>query len=119
MTKLGKRQLKNNTEVVLYTAAHYHDISSESVSGTVSWDMTAKPSRILSLTGSITLSNPTNMDAIQTGVIIIKQTSGGDTVSWDTAFVGMNGDAIPDVDTTASAVTILFYVCDGTNMYIR
>lgn len=114
------RQLKNNTEVVLYTAAHYHDVASENVSGTTSWDITAKPSRILTLTGNITLSNPSNKDSIQTGVLIIKQDgSGGHTVTWDTDFSGMNGDAIPSIDTAASAVTILFYVCDGTSVYVR
>lgn len=107
--------------LMLYTLPQYSDISNESVSGSVSWDLQAKQSRKLTMSANITMSNPTNKDLVQTGLIIIVQPSSGGpyTVTWDTDFTGMNGDAIPDVQTAADSVTIIFYVCDGTYVYLR
>jgi len=119
-TKLGKRQLKNNTETVTYSAAHYQAPSNENVTGSVSWDLNAAPARKLTLTGNITMSNPTNKTLVQTGILVIVQdATGSRTVTWSSDYSGMNGDAIPDIQTAANSVTILFYVCDGTKVYIR
>ena len=106
--------------LMLYSYPQYSDISNENVSGSVSWDLQAKQSRQLTLTADITMSNPTNKDLVQTGLIIFVQDgTGGWTITWSSDFAGMNGDSIPTVDTTPGAVTIIFYVCNGTKVYLR
>lgn len=114
-----KVSLDPNT-VNAYTKAQYVSVTNESsVSGTKPWDAAANPDRVFELVGATTISNPSNANQVQSGTLtFIQDATGGRTVSWDTNFVGRNGADIPAVDTTANAVTIIFYVIVGTKVYL-
>ena len=71
----------------------------------------------VTLTGNITINNPTNIEAGATYLFILKQdATGSRTVSFGTSYKFPSGTA-PTLSTGANAVDILSFVSDGTNLY--
>jgi len=68
----------------------------------------------MTLTGSLTLNNPSNITAGQSGVIFITQDgTGGRTVAFGSYWSFVDGTA-PTITATASAKSALYYVCRTT-----
>ena len=68
----------------------------------------------MTLTGSLTLNNPSNITAGQSGVIFITQDgTGGRTVAFGSYWSFADGTA-PTITATASAKSALYYVCRTT-----
>lgn len=84
---------------------------------TITPDFDNSSIQTVTLAGNRIIANPTNMQDGGTYVIIIKQdATGSRTVTWNSAYKWPTGTA-PTLSTTANAVDILSFVCDGTNMY--
>ena len=68
----------------------------------------------MTLTGSLTLNNPTNITAGQSGAIFITQDgTGGRTVAFGSYWSFADGTA-PTITATASAHSVLLYTCRTT-----
>ena len=68
----------------------------------------------MTLTGSLTLNNPSNITAGQSGVIFITQDgTGGRTVAFGSYWSFVDGTA-PTITATASAHSVLLYTCRTT-----
>ena len=68
----------------------------------------------MTLTGSLTLNNPTNITAGQSGAIFITQDgTGGRTVAFGSYWSFADGTA-PTITATASAKSVLLYTCRTT-----
>jgi hypothetical protein len=70
----------------------------------------------ITLTGSTTLQNPTNLVSGQAGVVTIIQGSANNTVSYSTGwhYPGGSGNT-PDITTTSGAVDLLVYYVKNTS----
>jgi len=88
------------------------------VDGTnISWNLNTSQVATVTLAGNRTLNNPTNMQSGATYILIVKQDGTGNrTLSYGSAYKWPNGTP-PILSTTASAVDILTFISDGTNMY--
>ena len=91
--------------------------TSLSFNATQTWDTAANQVCDLTLTAAITgFSAPTNQKDGGFYSITLKQDgTGGWTISWNAVFHFAGGSA-PTLTTTASAVDILVFRSDGTNM---
>lgn len=102
--------------VKTHTAATRGTPSSVSYSASLTLDFSAANNfEIGALTGNITINNPSNLTAGQSGVItLVQDGTGGRTVSWGSYFKFASGTA-PTLTTTASAVNeICYYVRSST-----
>lgn len=83
----------------------------------IAWDMSLGVHATVTLAGSRTLDNPTNLQAGAVVVLkVVQDAAGGHTLAYGTAFKWTGGTA-PVVAAGVNAVSILTFLCDGTNLY--
>ena len=100
-----------------YTKAQNFNATTLSDGANISWDLESNQVCSVTLAGNRTLDNPTNMKDGATYILIVKQDgTGSRTLGYDTAYKWPGGNA-PTLSTGASAVDILTFISDGTNMY--
>lgn len=100
-----------------YTATQNFNMTTLTDSATVSWNLAANQVAELTLAGNRTLAAPTNQVAGATYILIVKQdATGSRTLTFNSAYKFPGGTA-PTLTTTASAVDVITFVSDGTNMY--
>jgi hypothetical protein len=105
------------TSVGLYTAQQNFSLATLTDAATISWNLNTAQVATVTLAGSRTLANPTNMVAGGTYVLIVKQNaSGNNTLGYSSAYKWADA-SIPVLSTAANAVDVLTFVSDGTNMY--
>lgn len=84
---------------------------------TVSWNTNSGLKAKVTLAGNRTMAAPTNLIDGGTYVLfVIQDGTGSRTLTWNSIFKWPNG-AAPTLSTTASAVDIISFVSDGTNLY--
>ncbi len=100
-----------------YTATQNFNATTLTYSETISWDLSVNQVTSVTLTGDATLDAPTNMIDGATYILIVKQDSTGSrTLAYESEYLFPDGKA-PELSTDASAVDIITFVCDGSNMY--
>ena len=105
------------TSVGLYTAQQNFSLATLTDAATISWNLNTAQVATVTLAGSRTLANPTNMVAGGTYVLIVKQNaSGNNTLGYSSAYKWADAST-PVLSTAANAVDVLTFVSDGTNMY--
>jgi hypothetical protein len=83
---------------------------------TISWNTTLGTVATVTLGGNRTLSNPTGL-RVGTYMLIVKQDgTGSRTLTWGTAYKFPAG-AKPTLTTSANAIDVISFFCDGTNMF--
>lgn len=83
---------------------------------TIAWNTTLGTVATVTLGGNRTISNPTNL-RVGTYMLIVKQdATGSRTLAWGTAYKFPAG-VKPTLTTTANAIDIISFFCDGTNMF--
>lgn len=104
-------------ETTTWQMAFKESLYTETYAATVAFDMDDSNHFAVTLTGNITLGNPTNTadDEIQQGLIILTQdATGGRTLTLDTSWVLVGTDS---TDTAADKVNIYKYtVIDSTTV---
>jgi hypothetical protein len=99
----------------VWDAAEY---VSTAYSSTVTLDFNAGFNFYISLTGNLTLANPTNVKPGQSGVIFLQQDgTGGRTTSFGSNFKFANG-ATPTFDTVATRVNVVSYTVYSSTFII-
>lgn len=84
---------------------------------TINWNLSQGAMASVTLGGNRTLSNPTNMVAGASYILIIHQDgTGSRTLSFGNAYKFPNGSD-PTLTTTAGATDIIAFLCDGTSLY--
>jgi D-alanyl-D-alanine carboxypeptidase len=82
--------------------------------GTTTIDMATANNFSMTLTGNVTLANPTNLTAGQSGVIYVTQdATGSRTLAYGTSW-DFPGSTAPTLTTTANAVDVLVYTVRTT-----
>jgi len=100
-----------------WTAQQNFDAATMPYASPLVWDLDTQQVAIVTLAGNTSLSNPTNMKAGSTYILIIKQDStGGRTLSFGTSYKWAFG-AAPELSTTSLAVCAIAFVSDGANLY--
>lgn len=119
----GNPTIDVGTNVALLNAANafskqqYFSATSLTDGASISWDVSANQVASVTLGGNRTLANPTNLQNGGTYILIVKQDgTGSRTLAYGSVYKWPGGTA-PTLTTTASAVDILSFVSDGTNMY--
>lgn len=108
----GTTKFRVNTQgvTIMNGVAVSTTLTDTSNSGSVTLDFDSYQNFILTLTGNVTLANPTTENAGQTGFIIfIQDGTGGRTVSLGTDYETAGGAGLT-LSSTASAVDIVPYV---------
>ncbi|PWU05318.1 MAG: hypothetical protein C5B43_03470 [Verrucomicrobia bacterium] len=90
-------------------------ITTDTDGATITFDMTASNIHTVTLGGNRTLA-VTNVASGQAFVIILKQGSGGQTVTWFANIKWPNATT-PTLTTTASRYDVFGFIYDGTNYY--
>lgn len=86
--------------------------------GTINWDLDQKPIAFVVLAGNRIIANPTNQVAgnlFPYRLTVVQDTTGGRTLTWGSAYKWAGGTA-PALNTSANAVSELWFSSDGTNM---
>jgi len=84
-------------------------------SGTITLNMATANNISMTLTGSSTLANPTNLTAGQSGVIVITQDgTGGRTLAFGSSWKFPSGTA-PTLTTAANSVDVIAYYCESSS----
>lgn len=98
-----------------YTAAQRGTISALTSAATVTADFAVANNFSLTLAHNVTLANPTNLTAGQSGAVVFTQASSGGpyTVSYGT-YWKFPGGTVPTKTTTASSVCVLLYYVEST-----
>ena len=100
-----------------YTAQQYAVASALTAGATVSWNLNTAQAATLTANQNFTLSNPTNMQAGGTYTLVITQdATGSRVITWGSAYKFSGGSKFV-LSTAASAVDIITFYSDGTNMY--
>ena len=100
-----------------FTAQQYAAASALTAGTTVSWNLNSAQAATLSPAQNFTLSNPTNMQAGGTYTLVITQDgTGSRLITWGSAYKFSGGSKFV-LSTAASAVDIITFYSDGTNMY--
>jgi len=100
-----------------YTKTQNFNATTLTDASSIAWDVSSNQVSSVTLSGNRALANPTNLVDGATYILIVKQdATGSRTLSYGTAYKWPGGTA-PTLTTTASAVDILTFVSDGTNMY--
>lgn len=85
-------------------------------SGNVALDFSANNNFVLTLTGNVTLTNPTTEDIGQSGFIVfIQDSTGGRTVSLGTDYETSNGGGGITLSATAGVTDIVPYIVMASN----
>ena len=99
-----------------YTATKNFNMTTLSDATNIAWNLAANQVSTVTLAGNRTLSNPTNQVAGATYLLIVKQdATGSRTLGYDTDYKWVGGST-PTLSTGASAIDVLTFVSDGTNM---
>jgi hypothetical protein len=84
---------------------------------TITWDLNSAQVASITLGGNRTLAAPTNMVSGGTYLLrIIQDGTGSRTVTFNSVFKWPGGTA-PTLTTTAAAVDIITFACDGVSMF--
>lgn len=99
-----------------FTAAQRGTVSALTSAATVTPDFAAANNYSLSLGHNVTLANPTNLTAGQSGAIVITQAASGGpyTVSYGSNW-RFPGGTVPTKTTTASSVCVLLYYVESAS----
>ena len=85
-------------------------VNTASVTGNVTLDFSAAQHHVLTLTGNLTLDNPTTEEIGQSGMLVlIQDATGGRTLTTGTQFKKPGGND-PVLSTAANAVDVIPYV---------
>lgn len=104
-------------QVVGRVGVDYEGITLSESGGNVAWDLDDAVVATLTLTGDWQLDNPTNMEANRTYLLFVLQDGvGGHTLTFDTDYKWPGGTA-PTISAGASAVDVITFLSDGTNMF--
>lgn len=99
-----------------YTATKNFNMTTLTDATNIAWDLAANQVSTVTLAGNRTLSNPTNKVAGATYLLIVNQDgTGSRTLAYGSEYKWVGG-AVPTLTTTASAIDVLTFICDGTNM---
>lgn len=83
----------------------------------ISWDVSTQQVAQVTLGDNRTLDNPTNLQAGATYILIVRQDGTGNrTLAYGSAYKFPGGTA-PTLSTAASAIDIITFVTDGTDMF--
>jgi hypothetical protein len=87
---------------------------------TTSWNTSLGAVATWTMAGSRTLSAPSPLRVGQRYVLVVTQdATGGRAVTWNAAFIGVKGAAMPQPNKKAGAVTTFAFVSpDGANLYL-
>jgi len=92
------------------------ELTTLTYAASISWPLNANQVATVTLTGNATLSNPSQKKAGGTYILIVKQdATGGRTLAFGSQYKWPGG-ITPTLTPDASAVDVLTFVCDGTNM---
>lgn len=99
-----------------WSGQQYFAMATLTDAASVAWDLDTAQVATLTLGGNRTLANPTNMKAGGTYQLIVRQDgTGSRTLAYDTAYLFPSSLA-PTLSTGASAIDIITFLSDGTNM---
>ena len=105
------------TSVNAWTGQQYFAQQTLADGANISWNLNTEQTAVVTLAGNRTLDNPTNMVAGGTYIVrVVQDGTGSRTLAYGANYLWSGGTA-PTLTTTASAVDILTFVSDGTNMY--
>ena len=77
--------------------------------GNVTLDFTANQNFVLTMTGNVTLVNPTTENVGQSGFItLIQDGTGSRTLAVGDQYFGSDGD-VPEISTAANAIDVIHY----------
>jgi hypothetical protein len=83
---------------------------------TITWDTSAGAFATVTLAGSRTVAAPTNLTAgASYGIKVTQDGTGGRALTWNAVFKWSGGT--PVLSTAASAIDVLTFISDGTNLY--
>ena len=100
-----------------WTKAQNFDATTLTDAASIAWNVEDNQVASVTLGGNRTLANPTNMKDGATYILrVIQDGTGSRTLAYGAAYKWPGG-AAPTLTTTATAVDILTFVSDGTNMY--
>lgn len=100
-----------------FTKTQNFDATTLTDGATISWDASANQVTSVTIADNRTMAAPTNLvDGAVYLLMIIQDTTGSRTMSWNAVFKFTGGTA-PTLTTTASAKDILVFYSDGTNLY--
>jgi len=83
---------------------------------TISWDTDLGQVATVTLGGNRTINYPSNLESGSFYALEIIQGTGGQTLSWNTAFK-FTGAVAPTLSTAAGAKDYITFRSDGTNLY--
>lgn len=111
-TYLGAKDAQEYEKTLNFNATTLSD------GANISWDLESNQVASVTLAGNRTLDNPTNMVDGGTYILRVIQDGTGDrTLAYGSAYKFPSGTAPVLTTGTPSAVDILTFVSDGTNMY--
>ncbi|MCS7002801.1 MAG: hypothetical protein NZ518_08130, partial [Dehalococcoidia bacterium] len=85
---------------------------------TINWDTNSGHIASVTIAGNRTMAAPTNLkNAGLYTLHVIQDSTGGRTLTWNSAFKGLNGGGMDQPDPRANARTTYEFVSDGTNLY--
>ena len=98
-----------------WTKGQRGEVTALTSAATVTIDMADSNNFSLTLAHSVTLANPTNLTAGQSGAVVITQASSGGpyTVSYG-SYWKFPGGTVPTKTTTASSVCVIVYYCESS-----
>jgi hypothetical protein len=98
-----------------FSAAQRGTVSALTDGATITPDFSLGNNYSVTLGGSRTLANPTNLTAGQSGVIVVSQDSSGSRVLSFGSYWKFPGGTAPTLTTTASAVDVLAYYVESAS----
>ena len=115
-----KSALKNILKVdeaLVSSSAIYFEEATLTDAATIAWDVQASPAAKVTLADNRTMGAPSNLKAGATYALrVIQDGTGSRTITWDAVFLWPAATA-PTLTTTAAAIDLLMFYCDGTNLY--
>lgn len=101
------------TQTNAWTVAQVNSTQTTSVTGSTTLDFDTYSNFVLTLTGNITLANPTTENIGQSGFIVFKQDGTGTrTLTLGSQYLTAGG-AVPTLTSTANAIDIIGYAVAG------
>lgn len=86
---------------------------------TTNWDASLGQVAVLTLTGNTTLAAPTNLKAGGHYTLrVVQDATGGRTITWNAAYKGVRGAAMPQPASAANTTTVYHFVSDGTSLFL-
>lgn len=86
---------------------------------TTNWDASLGQVATLTLSGNTTLAAPTALKAGGHYTLrVVQDATGGRTITWDAAYKGVRGAAMPQPAPSANTTTVYHFVSDGTSLFL-